>query len=51
MPKYRPYTQAGNAWMLPSCYARYMRRCLIWQTLKFLYYNYKIIRVLNAADH
>ena len=51
MRKYRPYTQHGDHWMVPGKFSKFMRRCLIWQVIKFLYYNYKIIRVLSAADH
>jgi len=51
MKKYTPYTQAGDHWMVPGGFTRYLRRCLIWQGFKFFSYNLKIIRVLAAADH
>jgi len=48
--KYKSYTKEGNAWMVPGGPAKFERTCILWQLVKYAYYNIKIIGIL-AKGH
>jgi hypothetical protein len=46
MLKYKPYSQHAQSYMMPGNGAKFLRNNFLWQGLKFLYYNYKIIKLI-----
>ena len=48
--EYKAYSKKGNAWMRPTGFQKFLRRCIIWQLIKFAYYNIKILLVLNDME-
>ena len=46
MLKYKAYSQHAQSYMMPGNGAKFLRNNFLWQGLKFLYYNYKIIKLI-----
>jgi hypothetical protein len=49
MIKYVAYSQLAHAWMMPGGFVKFLRTCVAYQFFKLVYYNYKIIKVINKG--
>jgi len=49
-PKYVPYTQTAQSWMVAGATARFLKTCFLYQLVKFSFYNLKIIKIV-AKGH
>jgi hypothetical protein len=49
-PKYVPYTQQAQSWMVAGSTARFLKTCVIYQMFKFAGYNIRIIKIV-AKGH
>jgi len=46
MLKYKAYSQHAQSYMMPGKTVKFFRNNFIWQALKFVYYNYKIVKLI-----
>jgi hypothetical protein len=45
-PKYVPYTQTAQSWMVAGGLARFSKTCVLYQLVKFAGYNVRIIKIV-----
>jgi hypothetical protein len=45
-----PYQQAFYA-PTPNGFTRFMRTCVLWQVVRFIVINYKILKLMSKSQH